>query len=172
MPRSNFDLMAETNADQTPSIKRHVPMASRGFSIPTPSVNKRTSSGHYIPEADANLFSRPLRTAAESPAIKTSFMQRLESTRRNESETTLEQVEEDDDDAAFLPDDFEKPALASTPQSSQPTTSYSEEQVQKMIEDAKKAAVEEMCKEYDVKMENLEKTYNDSLLEQGLEWRR
>jgi hypothetical protein len=169
-PQSNFDLMAETNADQTPLAKRQVPMVSRGLSIPTPAVNTRTSFGRCNSEENSSLFSRPLKSASESPAVKTNFMQRLEVIHRNESELTPQQVEEDDD--AFLPDDFRRPVSASSPRSSPPTNMFSEGQVRKMIEDAKKAAVEKMCKEYDVKMEGLEKNYNESLMEQGLEWRR
>lgn len=151
--------------DQSPSDKQQ-PIMSRGISIPTPSINKRSASGGYKTDDTSNMFSRPLKSAAESPAIKTNFLQRLETVPRSTSKSNnLSQVEEDDDDA-FLPDDFGQLSPSSS------SKKFTEDQVQRMIEDAKKATEEAMCKEYDTKMEDLEKNYNESLMEHGLEWRK
>ncbi|KAG7353341.1 hypothetical protein IV203_009395 [Nitzschia inconspicua] len=154
------DFPQEQRTDKSPVQNQTLPMLSRGISIPTPAVNKRSTSLSYqqIKEYDVAVpFGRPLREIEDSPFVKTDRRSELEP----KSATTSDPKNAEDDEEAFLPDDFPKPAIA-----------YSEEELLKKIEDAKKAILEEARRDFDMKVSELERAYDTSLMEHGLEWRR
>jgi hypothetical protein len=158
------DCCKEQRNDVSPMKRQLPPMGNRGISIPTPAINKRSVSGSLQSNANlgiADAFARPLRRVADSPVVKKNLKQHLESEQRTKAVAQLDQAEDDEEDDAFLPDDFQKPGAA-----------YSEDELQKKIEDAKRTVLEDAKRDFDRKVNELERAYNTSLVEHGLEWRR
>ena len=145
----------KSNVSQT---RHQPPMRNAGISIPTPAITKRPPTGAQSPNETPGIgfaFSRPLRSASESPVVEAKRLQFSRSDENDRSnsnhrrEPPMENTEDDDEDA-FLPDDFNKTQRT-----------FTEVEVQKMIQDAN-----------NVLQVRLEMEYETALMEHGQQWRR
>jgi chromosome segregation ATPase len=142
-------------------------MKNPGMCIPTPAVIKRETPGGYHSEDLSGLgmvFSRPLRTAMESPLAKTN----TSSDAAPPLPALVDQREQqhpvsgsnDDDDDAFLPDDFKKPEQT-----------YTWAQVQQFVEQAK-ADSRDKQKHLENEIDDLNQKFEQHLKQQGLLWKQ